>query len=252
MDCDGAYSGGSAMRNATTSCKIRLWQRFASPEFPAEWDGRLGGGKLSQRFWEYFEGLQMLDLSSESVVLDVGGGSPEIGSGFFARLIAPSVGRVHIVDPNAVADLEYPNVLVHQQLGDRTILRDIFEQYPDIDRVVSLSVFEHISPPVRSEIIAAINDYFRGNVFVTTFEYHSKNVYFQEQLNTRSASYLFTPLTKFYLEKIVQSPVWAENAFGEAPDLAKEVLRRLRVTVSQHSQVVVPLWYPIALKFVRI
>jgi hypothetical protein len=240
------------MSNVTTNCKIRLWQRFGSPEFPAEWDGRFGGGKLSQRFWEYFEGLEMLDLSSESVILDLGGGSPDTGIGFFARLIAPSVNRVHILDPNAVFDPEYPNVLVHQQLGDGTILRDIFNQYPDIDRVVSLSVFEHISPLVRSEIIAAINDYFRGNIFMTTFEYHSKNVYFEEQLNTRSTSDLFTPLTKFYLEKIAQSPVWAENAFAETPDLAKEVLRRWRVKVYPPSRVVVPLWYPMALKFVRI
>ncbi len=94
------------MNNPTLrNLKAELWRRFGNREYPAEWDGRVyGGGKLSQRFWEYFEGVELLDPSPESVVLDIGGGSPVTGAGFFSSLLASAVKKVLILDPNVAAD----------------------------------------------------------------------------------------------------------------------------------------------------
>jgi hypothetical protein len=83
-----------------SNLKKILWQRFGSPDHPAEWDGRVyGGGKLSQRFWEYFKAVELLDLHTDAVVLDIGGGSPATGLGFFSSILAQGAKGVVIMDP---------------------------------------------------------------------------------------------------------------------------------------------------------
>src|SRR5512145_3221811 len=78
----------------TLSIKKNLWKLYGTVEHPAEWDGIVfGGGKISQRFWEYFTAIEMLDLDKNAVVLDIGG-----GKGFFAKVIAPFVKKVIILD----------------------------------------------------------------------------------------------------------------------------------------------------------
>ena len=238
------------MRSLTSRIKGDLWRMFGSPDTPAEWDGRHGGGKLSQRFWEYFQCVEMLDLTPDSVVLDVGGGSPDTGIGFFAQLLAPHVRQVHIMDTNVKYDPGRPNVSVHRALADRDNLAATLTAHPEIDRVVSVSVFEHIVPSTRVGIIAAINAHFRGDIFVATLEYHSQQVHFEQQLTARSLSELFEPMTRFHLEAMAQSPVHAENAFG-SPALATKVLRRLGIKSRLTAPVQSSLWYPLALKFVR-
>ena len=87
--------------NTTLQLKKELRHRFDSAEHPAKWDSRIyGGGKLSQRFWEYFKALELLGLTESSVVLDIGGGSPVTGMGFFAGLMATVAKKVIVLDPN--------------------------------------------------------------------------------------------------------------------------------------------------------
>jgi hypothetical protein len=55
----------------TDFIKRELWKRSGTSQFPFEWDGNMyGGGKLSQRFLEYFKAVEMLDLDNDSIVLD--------------------------------------------------------------------------------------------------------------------------------------------------------------------------------------
>lgn len=77
----------------TQRLKQELWHRFGSKEHPAEWDGHVyGGGKLSQRFWEYFKAIELLSLDANSIVLDIGGGSPQTCTFLdLLRLLAPQI-----------------------------------------------------------------------------------------------------------------------------------------------------------------
>jgi len=72
----------------TEKIKAELWAKFSTKDFPSEWDGRnpdnkdYCGGKLSQRFWEYFKTIELLDLNQNSVILDMGGGAGGYSEGF--------------------------------------------------------------------------------------------------------------------------------------------------------------------------
>ncbi len=103
--------------NVNDTLKAALWKSYGSSTTPAEWDGHIyGGGKLSQRFWEYQQTIELLELTRASVVLDIGGGSPAGGAGFFARLIAPYVKQVHVMDVNAGKQTDPAlNIAVHQE-----------------------------------------------------------------------------------------------------------------------------------------
>ena len=84
----------------TRPLKQRLWQRFGTAAHPAEWDGLVfGGGKISQRFWEYFKVIEYLDVADGARVLDIGGGSPTTGVSFFPQLLASFPGlHVGVLD----------------------------------------------------------------------------------------------------------------------------------------------------------
>ena len=86
--------------DTTNKLKAALWQLYGNPASPSEWDGRVcGGGKLSQCFGEYHKAIDLLELTPDAVVLDIGGGSNRAGFGFFTNIIAPFVKEVHISDP---------------------------------------------------------------------------------------------------------------------------------------------------------
>ena len=237
--------------DTTLRLKSELWKRYGSPQHPAEWDGRVyGGGKLSQRFWEYFKAIELLDLTPDSVVLDIGGGSPTEGASFFAALLAGAVRRVIIVDPEIPAGLSPgANTTFVREPANYDALCKLLAAHPEITHVASISVFEHIEPAVREGIVRAINDAFGGDVFVSTFEYHPRQVYFEHQLTARSVSALFTPLVNYFLDQFVSSPVWCENAFDR-----KRILRAGRnraYTPGNFSPANIPLWHPVAVRFVR-
>lgn len=238
--------------NFTEKLKAALWHCYGHPEYPAEWDGKIyGGGKLSQRFWEYFIAVELLNLTPDSVVLDIGGGSPATGAGFFTRVIAPHVREVHVMDLNiGPAAKQLPNIRFHRSLSNYESLSKLLKDNRQITHVASISVFEHIPHDVRCGMVKAINEFFAGDTFVATLEFHAKERFFEDQLTAHTLSGLFEPLTSFYPAHICKSPIQCENAFQGA-SLGREMLRRLGSKNRRGKDVEIPLWYPLALKFQR-
>jgi len=241
-----------SMTLLTDTLKAALWQAYGNVNSPAEWDGNVyGGGKISQRFWEYHQTIELLDLSPDSVVLDIGGGSPITGAGFFTTLIAPFVKEVHVLDVNfGEGRTHLPNIIFHRDLGSYESLTLLLNRNPQITHIACISVFEHIPDEIRRGMTKAINESFKGLIFVATLEYHARNCYFEYQLTVKTLSELFTPLDRFYPDKILQSPVLGEPAYGEA-SLGRKVMRRLfphwRKSKTKFDST--PLWYPLALRF---
>lgn len=236
----------------TQSLKQELWRRYGSPEHPSEWDGAVyGGGKLSQRFWEYFKAAELLELTPESVVLDIGGGSPITGLGFFMTTVAPKVKRVIIMDPEVgKARNDDPRVTLVPRAAGRASLLEVLADNPDITHLSSVSVMEHIEPALRREIFEAINEGFKGDTVVLTLEFHARHIFFENQLTTATLSDMVKPLTRFYPDVFEASPVPCENALEEVTTL---VAKRRRF-FSPHLRLFglfAPKWYPLALRFRR-
>lgn len=231
--------------NQTQQLKSELWRRFGSRDAPSEWDGNVyGGGKLSQRFWEYFKAVELLDLDSESIVLDIGGGSPVTGVGFFSALLATAVKKVYVFDLNIALSATAPdNMEFVRSLASYDTLRAFSEARPEITHISSVSVFEHIEPTIREGMVRAVNDFFPGCSFVATFEFHAKRTYFEYQLTARTVSTLFGSLTNYYLDELCASPVRCENAFD---GLFKPSRRTFIAPVE------IPRWYPLAVRFIQI
>jgi 2-polyprenyl-3-methyl-5-hydroxy-6-metoxy-1,4-benzoquinol methylase len=238
--------------NLTEKLKAALWRCYGNPEYPAEWDGKVyGGGKLSQRFWEYHQTIELLELTSDSVVLDIGGGSPATGAGFFTRVIAPHVQKVHVMDLNIGKSKEASSkIMFHRSLANYETLSKLLKENPQITHVACISVFEHVTHDVRCGMIKAVNESFTGSTFVATLEFHAKECFFEYQLTTRTVSELFEPFTNFYPDVIRKSPVWGETAF-RGSSLGRGIMRRLGSTKRWGKETEIPLWYPIALRFRR-
>ncbi len=237
--------------DTTDALKRELWARFGSEAYPAEWDGKMfGGGKLSQRFWEYFRGLELLELTPASVVLDIGGGSPRTGLGFFSSLLATAVKRVVVMDPNVAADATVPsNIEVIREFSTFESLRETFGRFPEITHLACISVLEHIDRDVRLGIFRGINEFFLGDRFVTTFEYHAQRCFFEHQLTAQTLAEMVTPLTSFYPTVFEASPVLAEDPRFPPPTegaLRSQSRRLVRKVVG-----LVPKWYPVAVAFQR-
>jgi hypothetical protein len=124
----------------------------------------------------------------------------------------------------------------------------LLKQNPQITHIASVSVFEHIPDEIRRGMTKAINEFFKGQIFVTTLEYHSRNCYFEYQLTPKTLSELFIPLERFYPDKILQSPVLGESAYQHA-SLGRKVIRRLFPNWRWRKFDNTPLWYPLALRF---
>ena len=214
--------------NLTEKLKAALWRCYGDPGHPAEWDGKVyGGGKLSQRFWEYHQTIELLELTSDSVVLDIGGGSPETGAGFFTQVIAPYVKEVHVMDANIGQPKEASSkIIFHRTLANYETLSKLLKEHPQITHVACISVFEHIPDDIRRGMVKAVNEHFPGDTFVTTLEYHARDCFFEQQLTVRTLSELFEPFTNFYPDAILKSPVWGETAY-KGGCIGRRVLREL-------------------------
>lgn len=244
--------------NTTSKIKQDLWRFYGAGDlWKAEWDGASygHGGKLSQRMWEYFIAAELLDINPESVVLDIGGGSPFSGKPFFAELIAPHVKRVIVLDPNQSTAASRDNIVCRLEDASRNSLKSIFESEPQITHVCSVSVFEHIPPACRVEIVQAINDYFCGQSFVATFEYHPVRNHFEYQLTAKTASETFGPLKTFYLANYLSSPTHCVNAFDQPGNLyrsrVRQILQKLKLLRPENETTGIPAWYPCAVRFLR-
>jgi hypothetical protein len=230
----------------TERLKSALWRCYGSASYASEWDGNVyGGGKLSQRFWEYHQTVELLQLTPDSVVLDIGGGSPATGAGFFTRVIAPYVREVHVMDVNIGESKDIPsNVVMHRSLAGYESLSELLSENPQITHVACISVFEHISNAVRCGMVKALNERFRGDHFVATLEFHAKKCFFEYQLTTQTVSEMFSVLTAFYPDMISKSPFWCEDAYRPMT-IRERILYRLGIRPE------VPLWYPVACRFRR-
>lgn len=208
--------------------KQQLWARFGVAEYPAEWDGQVyGGGKISQRWWEYFKAIEYLDLHPGDRVLDIGGGSPATGLSFFPRLLAASQVKVAVLDVNFGEASDIPdNVELICGLAERTQLIEVIERFQPT-HISCVSVLEHASTEQQLGIFAAIEQSFHGENFVCTMEFHEITCFFEQQLTTATLSPLVSALTRFYLSDIEAAPLHAVNALCD--------FKRL--------------WYPLALRF---
>ena len=232
----------------TERLKQELWQRFGTQGHPAEWDGLVyGGGKLSQRYWEYFQSIELLALTEDSVILDIGGGSPVTGMGFFSSLLATVAKRVIVMDPNIRPDATPPpNVTFVREPADEDRLGRLLDAHPELTHISCVSVFEHIEPSVREGIIRAVDGHFGGQAFIATLEYHAKRTYFEHALTAATLSDLFSPFTRFYPDQFCASPVWCQDAFD-----TRVLFRPFRRKKREHP-VDIPRWYPIAFRFVPV
>jgi 2-polyprenyl-3-methyl-5-hydroxy-6-metoxy-1,4-benzoquinol methylase len=207
------------MQNFQSNLKAKLWRSFGDKATISEWDGpNNGGGKMSQRYWEYFKSVEMLELTSDSIILDLGGGSPLTGAGFFGLTMAPFVTAVHIMDVNISADASpLPNIFFHRYLASYETMKAFFQEHAEITHVTCISVFEHIDPPTRSGMIQAINEHFQGDIFVATLEYHPSTCFFESQLTARTLGEMVAPITHFYLDEMACSPLFGGD--GQPPRL---------------------------------
>jgi len=190
-----------------------------------------GGGKISQRFWEYLIAIEMLDLSTRSVVVDVGGGSPAAGLSIFPRLLAAEGVRVIVVDQDfgEIEENAMVNITLERTLANYDSLCHIFTKH-EPTHLTCVSVLEHVSSLDQRGIFDAIEDSFRGERAVFTVEYHEIECHFDQQLTAKSLSEAVAGLHRYYLDRIERSPMHCVNAFGG----------RTR------------LWYPLALQFERV
>jgi hypothetical protein len=216
----------------TARLKQQLWHWYGSGQFPAEWDGEVGGGgKISQRFWEYFIAIEMLDLCSGAVIVDIGGGSPATGINLFPRLLASAGVQVIVFDVNVghgAVQETVPNLSLEYGLADYKSLCEALVKYTPT-HLSCISVLEHASPFQQRGIFDAIESAFEGERAVLTFEFHENQSYFEEQLTTASLSNAVSGVRRYYLNRLERSPMRCTNAFDGS----------LR------------LWYPLALQFER-
>lgn len=238
--------------NITELLKKELWKQYGNPAIRSEWDGKVyGGGKLSQRFWEYFQTIEMLNLSKDSVLLDIGGGSPDHGTGFFAGVVAPHIAKVIIVDSTANdSKNQFDNVEIVPMNADYKVLQTVFEQH-SITHVSCISVFEHIEDTMRIEMMKALNSFSNAEKIAITLEFHSNIVHFEHQLTTHSLSNLVLPLQKYYLTGYHKSPIHCENAvpsYSPQENRYKKIFQKLFGS----NKITTELWYPIALEFVKV
>jgi hypothetical protein len=211
--------------------KIRLWQRFGDTRFPAEWDGKVyGGGKISQRFWEYLKTIEYLDLPPGARVLDIGGGSPTTGVSFFPQLIAsfPEL-HVGVLDTQFGNTADLPkNIALMNGLANRQVLADAIRSYKPT-HISCISVMEHARPSEQRGVFEALEAEFHGTAIAMTVEFHEHIVFTTGQdrddghrftvTTTASLSAMVAPLTRYFLDDVASAPIHAVNAFQELSEL---------------------------------
>lgn len=214
--------------NYQEAMKRLLWKYYGTEGSPAEWDGNVyGGGKFSQRFWEYFKMIEYLDdLTPYSVILDIGGGSPKTKSAFFLNLLLDIGMKVIVLDPEAHGKSVDQYQLIARK-AEPDVLESIFLQ-DVVTHITCISVLEHMMPLERRMMFEAINKFFKGSTLALTFKYHPYLCSFEQQLTMQSLAQCLKPLDKMYLNQVEASPTHCPNAHGVNG---------------------IPLWYPLAMQF---
>lgn len=217
--------------SVTHILKHRLWSRYGAQAYPAEWDGNVyGGGKISQRLWEYLIAVEMLDLRCGDFVLDIGGGSPATGLGFFPRLLASVGVNVTVLDEQFGGTEPVPveNIAIERGLADHESLSALLNRQ-FFSHISCISVLEHATHEQQRGVFEAVERSFKGDIAVFTFEFHESECHFEQQLTTASLSNAVSGLKRFYLDRIERAPLHCVNALS-----------------GQNR-----LWFPLALRFKR-
>ena len=190
----------------------------------------------------------MLNPDRASVILDIGGGSPKTGVGFFSSLLSTVAQKMIIMDPNIhPAAIAPANIEFVRSPADYDSVKALLASHPEITHIASISVFEHVHYPVREGIIKAINETFRGHTFVATFEYHASTEYLAYGLTARTLSNLFKPMTNFYPDRIASSPFLGETSY-EKCRIFRFRFNNLRQMFGKSN---IPRWYPVVVRFIR-
>ena len=189
-------------RNLKNRLKKELWLRWDTPEHPAEWDGNVfGGGKCSQRFWEYLFVIDNLQdtLCEKSVILDVGSGI----TNFLPNLLRKYC-RCIAVDPSLAPD--------HQDNIATVFNAELVNTLSEcaVDAVTCVSVLEHMEE--HNEFITAL-DLIKAPLIIT-FEYGPSPAAFQYQLTMEKVYQFSKALKNHYVTRIEKSPVVADNSNG--------------------------------------
>ena len=183
-----------------TDLRQTLWSWWGQPGHPAEWDGRYyGGGKGSQRFWEYLWALGQLPPCRR--ILDVGAGQ----SLFLPDLLSTQIDEVWAVDPQIPPSRQ--NARYRAQTLSDFVNQDVARMV-DFDCVTCISVLEHIDdkPKFCRELDSI------SAPIVMTFE-----LAYEANLVTMPMVYdCFAQFQNHYVSKMEVCPVWADNSgFGQ-------------------------------------
>jgi hypothetical protein len=168
----------------------RLWEWWGAPDHPAEWDGREGGGKGSQRFWEY---LWVINHLPQGVrVLDVGSGE----TFFFPHLLRERDQRVVSIDP-ATNGAHHFSMTLEEFVTFCTAPWDC---------VTCISVLEHVDNPTA---FCRALDRLEAPIILTC------ELSYEHDMVTMPA--LYACLNQFknhHITKMESCPVWADNSYG--------------------------------------
>jgi hypothetical protein len=182
------------------SLKRVLWDRWGSKDFPAEWDGvHYGGGKGSQRYWEYLWVVDQLD-GKEERILDVGAGSTL----FLPRLLRQSFSHVEAVDPALPLEDDRHH---RSELG--TWVERHQKAVASFDCVTCVSVVEHLQDP--SILFRDLGQFVRAKIIIT-LELGFDPPGFEYQLTMREIYSGLAYFTSHYLSRMEICPVWADNS----------------------------------------
>lgn len=182
--------------------KRSLWERWGNPEFPAEWDGtHYGGGKGSQRYWEYLWVVGQLS-GKERRLLDVGAGQKL----FLPRLLTGVLPRVEAVDPELpLEDARHHPISLGTWIGRNP------GSVPEFDCVTCVSVVEHLQDP--REIFRDLARFKKARVIVT-LELGFDPPGFEYQLTLQKLYQGLGCFQDHYLDRMESCPVWADNSKG--------------------------------------
>lgn len=198
------HSADNSKMSIRNEIKKDLWRIWGTANHPAEWDGFVfGGGRCSQRFWEYLFVIDNLpeNLSEKSIILDIGSGITK-----FLPILLRRHCRCLSFDPFIAKDHE-DDILDSFR---RESLPLLDEYAKEIEAVTCVSVLEHI--PDQEKFIATL-DLVKSPVIIT-FEFGSNPPAFEYQL-TMQRIYSFTKEIKnHYVSRIEESPVLADNSIG--------------------------------------
>lgn len=189
------------MINFKKELKKELYSRWGDIKYPSEWDGNFfGGGKGSQRFWEYLWTIEQLNSSKK--IFDVGCGQ----SKFFPRLLEKNIAYVYACDPQ----IEY-------EKGRNTVyikgtLEECFDKIPynnNFNTITCVSVLEHIEDHT---LICKYLSKFTTSRIICTLEYGFTPRAFNYQVIPQVLYKFFSMMPNHYIEKMELCPVYCEDS----------------------------------------